>query len=300
MIPAAAFAGEYHGHTIAHLDALRASFGERPIIYLCGDSTLDNKHWLAREAPLPAANGYEALLAPPRVRPDVAAALNAALTAVRSPLVALNCAVEESTLAGRAAAPRAADAFVRAHARARDVIVVSAGGNDVVLAPALCTLAALAALLGCASARALERGDAPGFATLRALFKEEVEAYAAFLCGGPRGGPGTVIFCFPYFPEEKGAATEPSWADGALWALGYDARPAALQRVMRAVFVRATRAAAAPARTLALALFDVLDARAGAGDYAARVEPSAAGGAKIARALLAALADAGDARCRPW
>ena len=45
-----------------------------------------------------------------------------------------------------------------------------------------------------------------------------------------------------------------------------------------------------------LALFDVLDASPGSADYVARVEPSAAGGAKMADAILQAVDSALAAR----
>jgi hypothetical protein len=77
----------------------------------------------------------------------------------------LNCAVEESTLRGRVDSSgrltRAHDAFVaRACGRvAGDVLIVSVGGNDVVLSPTARTAASLALCL-CASGGALDSGRA--------------------------------------------------------------------------------------------------------------------------------------------
>lgn len=43
-----AFFAEYHGHTIPHLEAVLRGLRSqgKKIIFLVGDSSLDNKHWL--------------------------------------------------------------------------------------------------------------------------------------------------------------------------------------------------------------------------------------------------------------
>lgn len=49
-VNAQGFYAEYHGHTILDLtnlvDGLRNQDKTRSFVYLAGDSTLDNKHWL--------------------------------------------------------------------------------------------------------------------------------------------------------------------------------------------------------------------------------------------------------------
>ena len=49
-VNAQGFYAEYHGHTILDLtnlvDGLRSQDKTRSFVYLAGDSTLDNKHWL--------------------------------------------------------------------------------------------------------------------------------------------------------------------------------------------------------------------------------------------------------------
>ena len=63
------FYGEYHGHRIEHLHKvhtqLRSSQAGRSVIFLCGDSTLDNKYWLPGIATSRAVNGFEQVLDPP-------------------------------------------------------------------------------------------------------------------------------------------------------------------------------------------------------------------------------------------
>jgi hypothetical protein len=73
-----AFYGEYHGHRVEHLDMvhkhLRQSTGSDSVIWLAGDSSLDNKHWFGDSAK--AMHGYEKILEPPRSKKDIAYWMN--------------------------------------------------------------------------------------------------------------------------------------------------------------------------------------------------------------------------------
>ena len=70
----ASFYSEYHGHKISDLRdllySLKDTKGEHSVIYLVGDSTLDNKFWFSDTAK--AVNGYEKILAPPTSKKDIA------------------------------------------------------------------------------------------------------------------------------------------------------------------------------------------------------------------------------------
>jgi lysophospholipase L1-like esterase len=299
-LSSAVFNAEYHGHSTPLLCALVAGLRPRPLLFLAGDSTLDCKYWLRALPRVAAAAGMERLVSPPLAPPDVAAALNALLPSTRhlSEHAAVNCAVEESTLRARSHGTRLLpqDALIAARLRTRDVLVISVGGNDVVLSPTLSTATALARVLCCGDAC----GGAGGYAALASLFRDELQALVDALTA--RATPAVVVVCFPYFPQEfGGAGAAPAWADGALRLLGYARDPAPLQRAMRAVFARATRGITGPpgACVAHLALFDVLDAAPGSGDYVDRVEPSARGARKIARAIVDAVeAVMGDAQAR--
>lgn len=100
MIPSRLFFGEYHGHKVEHLrvalPALRE--GRRSVIFLAGDSSLDNKYWF--DDCLPAVNGYERLLAPPEQKADVAYWLNHELVRLGrgAQTFALNAAVRAALL----------------------------------------------------------------------------------------------------------------------------------------------------------------------------------------------------------
>ena len=83
----------------------------------------------------------------------------------------------------------------------------------------------------------------------------------------------------------------PSWADPALRALGYDADPRSTRALIRAVHAHATSRITVPGvPVVPVPLFEVLDPR-DARDYEQRVEPSAAGGRKMARAIAAAIGE---------
>eukprot|EP00541_Cyclophora_tenuis_P018511 CAMPEP_0116556862 /NCGR_PEP_ID=MMETSP0397-20121206/8930_1 /TAXON_ID=216820 /ORGANISM="Cyclophora tenuis, Strain ECT3854" /LENGTH=122 /DNA_ID=CAMNT_0004082275 /DNA_START=269 /DNA_END=637 /DNA_ORIENTATION=+ len=86
-----------------------------------------------------------------------------------------------------------------------------------------------------------------------------------------------------YYPGE---APTPSWAGGALGAMGYNKDPAKLQTFIRKTFTDATSKIRIPGtQVIPVPLFNVLDGKRTA-DYVARVEPSAQGGRVMAEFLL--------------
>ena len=209
-------------------DAPPASPPRRSLIWLAGDSSLDNKFWLRGGVRrTPACNGEERAfgLAEPLPQ-DVAHCVNTLLGARAgssgggggggagaSRLACVNAAVEESRLADRAGGrllPQ--DEVLRDSLADGDVLVVSVGGNDIALSSSLATKAALVALLGlplpsCCSAlcpprlggasdAALEDGSALGLAHLTRLFGEQTRDYVRALLAGPqRARPALVVIC---------------------------------------------------------------------------------------------------------
>ena len=294
-LDARAFFSTYHGHDAGALrdiePALRGPAGRR-VVWLAGDSSLDNKAWVAA-AVAPASNGYAALLSPPTVVADVAHHVNVELERRGGGAVCINAAVEESTLGARAGgALLPQDLVVRDRLRADDVLVVSVGGNDVALRPTACTVACLLALTRLASDAAIDAGTAFGLGHFVALFRDAVREYIDALCA--RCTPRTIVVCMIYFPSEKRG----SWADLALSAMRYDdpSGRARVQALIRTLFRIATSRIDVPgARVVPVPLFDVLDSRAASDDFVARVEPSVAGGRKMATALVRAAFGDGDA-----
>lgn len=280
------FYGEYHGHTVEHLQllvtALREQSAARSVIFLCGGSSLDNKYWLPVER-RHAVNGYERVLVPPLCAPDIAYWLNKASvdSDVGNQFCAVNASVDQSTLADRQGdrlLPQ--DMFIRTNMQEQDILVVSIGGNDVAFRPSSTTVASMASLL--ASPRWLIRQHrAPGFHHVVSLFRDETRRLIQKVIAQRK--PRYIVVCMCYYPDE---AADGSWADRALSLLGYNRDPAKLQLVMREVFAAATcqiRVEGVP--VLPLPLYEALDGK-NSYDYEQRVEPSVQGGQKIARAVL--------------
>jgi hypothetical protein len=286
----AQFYGTYIGHEIPHLQTvesrLRGGQGgatERSAIFLCGDSSLDNKYWLRDLDQRPAVNGYQQVLSPPLMKPDIAYWFNKECVdrGVGETYFAINSSVEESTLADRNGDQLLAqDAFIRDHLREQDILVVSVGGNDVALRPNKCTIASIAALLY--SPRFLIRWHwAPGFTHFVNMFKSDTERLIEKVASKQK--PKCVVVCmYYYFDEQPGG----SWADFVLEKLGYNADPSKLQLVMRTVFEKATQNIKLDGvRVVPMPLYLVLDGKNPA-DYVQRVEPSAVGGEKLAKFML--------------
>lgn len=130
----------------------------------------------------------------------------------------------------------------------------------------------------------IEHGIAPGLGHFVSLFRDATRKYLQSLMTQCK--PRFVGVCMLYFLDEKAGG---SWADFTLQRLGYDKDPTKLQLIMREVFKRATCKVHLPGTTVVpIALYEALDGKNTA-DYVQRVEPSAAGGRKMAKLIVEAL-----------
>ena len=297
-----AFYHEYHGHPprllrflVDRFAAVDAAAGvapsQRVTVYLAGDSSLDNKYWLLGGRAEPAVNGYELALAPPAAIPDIAHQLNRLLAAdnAAAPVGAprfrcVNTAVEESTLGVRVGAlggllPQ--DRHLRDSIAPQDVLVVSVGGNDIALAPSCGTACAMGWLTCCACTANVRDGTAWGLGHFRAMFRDDLERY---ICDATaRVRPKLVVPTMLYYLDEDASAE--SWANCVLRCIGYNRNPSHVQAVIDRTYLDGVAKVCVPGSVVApLALSAALDGR-DTRDYVARVEPSAAGGAKIAALL---------------
>jgi hypothetical protein len=324
-VPSREFYREYHGHTVEHLERVlshlvrrgsNAATGTGPprVIWTAGDSSLDNKYWFPDQ--VSAVPAYQDILDPPVMKPDVTYWLNHFLadadedeTSSAPPTrrtVAINAAVEASTLNERTFRLRPQDAFVRDNLRQQDVLIVSVGGNDVALCPLPCTILSIGCLVACLPTCLIEKGCTgcavpvddfcggcgpsllsclgscpPCVGYVKHLLGNRVEAYVRRLTLKTK--PAAILVCTIYYPDERAT---PSWAGAALKALGYNANPGKLQRLIRLVHERATsqiRIDGVP--VVPVPLYAVLDGT-NTDDYVARVEPSPSGGKKMAEYLL--------------
>lgn len=273
------FYREYYGHQIDHLEqifetlvASRRRNGEVVrVIFLAGDSSMDNKHWIPREY-IAACNGYEDVLSPPRFVADIAAHINTAIAtdgvAVRHPVacsdsgnagsnedrseagqsveasarrcatrtVCINAAVEESTISMRAKGSRLLpqDAFIRDRVTEDDVIIVSVGGNDVALKPTLRTILAMGWLTRFSFYKNIVGGSAWGLDTMCKLCCVDVMGYFRALTSVRPAG--LLIPAVIYYPDMNSNA--PSWANVVLKAIGYNKDPKRVHAVIDRIFLK--------------------------------------------------------------
>jgi hypothetical protein len=304
------FYGEYHGHPVPDLEILLPQLrsSSDSILWTAGDSSLDNKYWFndRREA----VGAYKDVLEPPTSVCDVTYWLNyiAAEQQGGERIATINTAVEATTLNERTRRLRPQDIFLRENIREEDTLVVSIGGNDVALAPTPCTILSMLGLLslpvscienatpscgavpcddcccGC-GASLLSCGCTfpPCAGYFRHLFGVRVEKYIQQLTA--KTMPKRILVCMIYYPDEN--HLQPSWANKALGALGYNTNPAKLQAMIRTTFANATSNISIAGNTtvIPVPLFDVLDGKR-SDDFVARVEPSAVGGRKMAEFIL--------------
>jgi len=274
MINSQSFYQNYHGHNINDLTTLVNSFRSQdiPIIYLAGDSSLDNKYWLnPTNLPVAAPKQYQHLLSPPFSVQDVTYWLNT----LQANYAAVDTAVEESTLADRAETLLPQDIFIRDTITENDVIIVSIGGNDIALNPSIYTVLNMILLL-ITPKWMIMNGYAPGLQYFIKLFGRDIASYINKLTSKCK--PKHILVCMIYYPDLN---CIDSWANRTLSLLGYDTDPSKLQLIIQHVYQQATR----KLFTTPIPLFEVLNCY-DSNDYVQRVEPSVKGGRKIAEYFL--------------
>ena len=255
-----------------------------------------------------ALNGYETILHPPGMVQDVCYWMNEKLMA-RNSLVSsntnevstrtycINTAVEATTLTSRTGGCEAccmctcgdlleSDKYIRDHCRAQDMIVVSIGGNDIALAPSIITVLFLFLIVLTPSCLLVKYNPIVFYFII--LFRHQVTKYLEKITS--KQMPAKIGVCCIYYLDEHNGE---SWANCALLCLGYCCCPSVLQQRIKVIFQLATcevklesSHSRGPAPIIVpIALSDALDGKT-TGDYVQRVEPSIAGGEKIASLIV--------------
>jgi len=284
------FYHEWKGHPISDVSAFRSITlslrPRKPIIYLAGDSSFDNKYWVPSSGPggesllVDVPEIYHAALDRPHPKPDIGFWLNHLLG---DRATALNLAVEESTLRERDSDLLDHDRFIRDNIRAEDILIISIGANDIALKPTFATVRHMLQLAWLTPRGSLQQGTAWSLSHFRNMFKGQVQAYVSRLI--EKHKPRAVIVCMIYYPLEANASKQKSWADFPLKLLGYNRFPGQLQTAIMKMYELATKQIQIPGvKVVPCALFESMDGK-NKDDYTARVEPSAEGGRKIALQL---------------
>lgn len=338
MVNSSEYYSEYHGHlssdnekVFEHFMAMKRQKKLDGLIYLAGDSSLDNKFWFKNTAK--ACNGLEEILSPPISVKDIAYWLNKLEeSSVGSKgsdarrYATINCAVEESTIGDRSwSRLLSQDRFIKDHITSDDTLVVSIGGNDIALRPSPCTIMNMLCLAKCtphwllnkcACGTALPCDDRCfgcttsclsdlfawpfGIGYFIHLFKTRIQTYIenlisspSFLssCGLSSPPPPRVKRVLVCMIYYPDETSNNSWADGTLGALGYNHNPAQLQLLIRKIFLLATRSISIPGVDVVAVPLFAALDGQNTTDYSQRVEPSATGGMKMAQLILQAVHD---------
>lgn len=282
-VPAADFYSTYYGHKLRYLDIVHTQLrahGKRNVLWLAGDSTLDNKHWISDMKP--AINAYEEVFDEPWSKADVAYWMNHELVnAGAKEWACINCAREEHTLSSGL---NQQDRFVQDHLQENDVLVCCIGGNDIALRPSATTIAKMVWLTQFASHQNILNGTAGGLGHFWDMFGQRTQGYIEQLVSRCR--PRCVVVCMLYYLDEN--PEQEAWANSVLKLLGYDRHPEVLQSLIQSCFMNGTCGIQIEGtRVVPVPLFQCMDGK-DSRDYAERVEPSERGGHKMAQAVVGA------------
>ncbi|KAH6613943.1 hypothetical protein C7974DRAFT_67117 [Boeremia exigua] len=282
---------EWKGHQIQDLTSFHAIATAKrpnePIVYLAGDSSLDNKYWVHPDENLQVdvPEIYKHVLDRPTPKHDVAFWMNYILG---DRATCLNTAVEESMLRQRDHELLAHDEFIRDHIRPQDVLIVSVGANDIALKPLLCTVRHMLQLAWATSWSSLDKGNTSSIRYFGYIFGNKTQEYISQMVAKTK--PRAVIVCMIYYPLKAGLGQQ-SWADTQLKVLGYNSWPGRLQTAISTLFRMATQTIKIEGtEVVPCALYEVLDGKL-AKHYTARVEPSEEGGKKMATKFVGLLDD---------
>ncbi|KAF2010183.1 hypothetical protein BU24DRAFT_428205 [Aaosphaeria arxii CBS 175.79] len=277
---------EWHGHPISSLrkfhNTVQTLRPTQPIIWLAGDSSLDNKYWVPSSGPggepltVPVPEIYNSVLEHPRINPDVAFWMNHHLS---SRATCINTSVEATMLRERDDHLNKHDTFIQNNISSNDALVVSIGANDIALRPTFSTIINMLNLAWLTRRTAIETGSASPLAYFAELFGARIQEYISRITSKTK--PRVVIVCMIYFPLEAGKGQQ-GWADVNLKALGYNRYPSQLQTAIQKIYEIGTQTIRVPGvKVVPCPLYEVLDGQDPA-DYTARVEPSSEGGRKMA------------------
>lgn len=282
------FYKQYHGHNIRDLQKIFDEFKNKPKIWLLGDSSMDNKFFLNDYVkPLDKFKNIDFMSNP---KPDIAHHLNS----ITDEYVTINCAVEESTIYIRndSRLLLEQDSFAAHNLGVNDIMIISIGGNDIAFAQTPETLFNMFLLNYCNSLSTIQN-EHDKVSTLKIwgldhfiwMFRDCIRKYIENLLRHTQSiniKPRFIMVNMIYYPDVKSGN---GWAEWPLKLLGYNKNPAKLQAIIRLIFKRAISDIELNGiRVIPFPMFAIMDGK-DTTDYVERVEPSASGGLKLAKAL---------------
>jgi len=269
------FYENYSGHKITHLikiingknfiERLRSYNDQnknRKVIFLAGDSSLDNKHWPlsnSNEKKLcnkPPINGYEDVLEGNNCVPDVAYQINQTLidNGLNEEYVCINTSIEATTLHQRFTEPNSyngdvrlldQDKFIFDYIRTDDILIVSVGGNDIALSPLLETARHFQNFIK-NSRKSEDEKNKDEISSykqyFRNIFQNKIELYIKKLCSrdGNNSLPSVIIPCMIYYPALT--STQSGFAEGILTATNYrTGKQEILENFIKDLYFESTR-----------------------------------------------------------
>ncbi|KAJ3322022.1 hypothetical protein HDV06_003622 [Boothiomyces sp. JEL0866] len=272
--------GLFHGIPPNHLQAtvnyFRSKYPGRSLIYLSGDSSLDNKHWIDGDVETPDC--YKQILNPPIMKPDISFNI---MSVIPSSIV-VNTAVEATTIADRYNGLLESDCIIRDNITEKDILITSIGGNDIALRPTLFTKLNLLMIVYLNSKFGLTNYPnwCFGVPYFKRLLGEQVQNYLEKLTA--KNKPKAIFVCMIYYLDEQ---EKGGWADRVLQILNYKRNPGKVQKVIETLFLQATcNIKIEGTRVIPVPLYEAMNGK-DTNDYVQRVEPSENGGRKMALLL---------------
>lgn len=274
------FYNNWSGHLINDLQKIfnaATNNHVQQIIWLAGDSSLDNKHWIKdKEDGLKPAIGYiyENILEPPQMVQDVSYHLNALLANESANRICINTAIEATTLGQRDTTLLNQDQFIRDRISDNDRLIVSIGGNDIAF--------------GSAGLLHIQEFFKTGkFDFFIELFHNKLKNYIERLIEKKK--PKKVIICVIYYPNLNDTS---GWASEFLQSLKNINPTANINTIktMLGILLNKVHDDAisqikiSGTEIIPCKLYEVLDGSDN-NDYVSAVEPSIQGGKKMAQKL---------------
>lgn len=264
----------YHGHQLNHLKEVLRILKSRyaSIVYLAGDSSMDNKAWINHDKADPCPQ-YESIV--DQSVQDVCHWTNFELAKKNNFTCCINCAIEESALGERDDGLLQQDKFIRDNITKNDVLVISVGGNDIALKPTKTIMFNMASIV---LLPLFMINYNPSYYYFVNLFHRQIESYIKNLTSKEK--PKQIILAGIYFPCTKGKG----WADTVLKLTGYNSNPEKLQYIIKSIFTDVFVKLNSQ-NVKYMPMYEILDCN-DPSDYVARVEPSSQGGHKIAKVIV--------------